>query len=478
MVFSSFIFIFLFLPATFAVYGLVPRSWRNSVLFAASCFFYSWGAPQFLFILLASCAVDYILSQRMDATPEKADKKKFLWAGLALNVGLLLYFKYANFFVDQLNGILVLSGKDQVSWLSVALPIGISFFTFQKISYLVDVYRDAARPAQSYLSYALYVSLFPQLIAGPIIRYHDVAQQLIFRDHSKRKIYSGICRFCFGLGKKVLLANGVGEVADAVFAIPSAELSMQVAWLGALCYTLQIYYDFSGYSDMAIGLGRMFGFDYLENFNQPYRARNFTEFWRRWHISLSNWMREYLYIPLGGNRKGGMRLYVNLWIVFLLSGLWHGASWNFIVWGAFHGFFLSFDKLRSRWIKLKLPPVLAILVTFVLLMVSWVLFRSESLSDAWGYIQRMFMLTGPDAGVSVPTADMIIDKSQLFLLLVALCFSFLPIPSFLRGLTTGVKTAQSQKGILGVGGLSLLIFIVAISILSTANFNPFIYFRF
>ncbi|MBU0946943.1 MAG: MBOAT family protein [Proteobacteria bacterium] len=414
----------------------------------------------------------------MAGTDQRKERKILLAVGLVFNIGLLFYFKYANFFVEQVNGLLALAGKGSPGWLDIALPIGISFFTFQKISYLIDVYRNTARPATSFLSYAMYVSLFPQLIAGPIIRYHDVAKQLVSRNYSIERLHSGICRFSFGLAKKVLIANGVGKVADAVFAIPGAELSPQVAWLGALCYTIQIYFDFSGYSDMAIGLGRMFGFDYLENFNQPYRARNFTQFWRRWHISLSNWMREYLYIPLGGNRKGTFRLYLNLWIVFLLSGFWHGASWNFIVWGAFHGFFLSFDKLKSHWNTMRLPPFLAQFTTFVLLMVSWVLFRSENLRDAWFFVQRMFLLTEPLTGVLPVPMEMIIDSSQVVMLLVGIGISVVPIPSFLKGLTTGETEIQSGIAPLGIGVASLIVFVIAVSELSIANYNPFIYFRF
>jgi alginate O-acetyltransferase complex protein AlgI len=477
MVFSSLVFIFLFLPITLALYWVVPNRRRNLILFAASCFFYSWGAPKFIFVLLGSSAVDYLLGHRICRQGLAAgDRKILLAAGLAVNISLLLYFKYANFFVDQVNSVLAVTGGQSVAWTRVALPIGISFFTFQKISYLVDVYRGTARPASSFLSYALYVSLFPQLIAGPIIRYHDVATQLQSRRHTSEKMYSGICRFCLGLGKKILIANTLGEVADSVFALPSSELTTTAAWLGAFCYSFQIYYDFSGYSDMAIGLGRMFGFEYLENFNQPYLAKNFTEFWRRWHISLSNWMREYLYIPLGGNRKGGGRMFVNLWIVFLLSGFWHGASWNFIAWGAFHGFFLSLDKLRSRYRYLTLPGPVAISVTFTLLAVSWVLFRSENLGAAWLFIQRMF--AGPGEMSSVMTLDTLINTRQLVILLLGICCSFLPIPSPLSVLTAGQWRRQGAGPVIALGIGSLAIFVVSVSMLSTSSFNPFIYFRF
>lgn len=479
MVFSSLVFLFFFLPIVLATYRMAPQKWRNFVLLAASCFFYSWGAPKFLFVLLASSVLDYILVHRISEQQRQSINSKLLLAlGIVLNAGLLLYFKYANFFIEQINNALAIIGSGPIFWSSIALPIGISFFTFHKISYLVDVYRGTSAPAPSFIVYALYIIFFPQLIAGPIIRYHDVAQQLVSRRHSIEKLYSGICRFCLGLGKKIIIANSLGSVADTIFALPHSGLPMEVAWLGALCYTFQIYYDFSGYSDMAIGLGRMFGFEFLENFNQPYRARNFTEFWRRWHISLSNWMREYLYIPLGGNKKGEFRMYVNLWIVFLLSGFWHGASWNFVAWGAFHGFFLSLDKICSGWKKVTLPAPLAMLLTFVLLMFSWVLFRSDNLSEAWSFMQRMMTLSSIGATLPESVAGTIINPLQVGILLAGICFSFIPIPSFWSVLTTGQWRLQSNVKIIGMGMTSLLVFVVAVSMLSTSSFNPFIYFRF
>lgn len=478
MVFSSLNFIFLFLPFTLVLYGLSPSRWRNVVLLLVSCLFYSWGAPKFLFILLASSGVDYILAHRIHNINQATVKKRVLTFAVSLNAALLLYFKYANFFIDQANALLAMAGTDTILWTSVALPIGISFFTFQKISYLVDVYRGTAEPAQSYLSYTLYVALFPQLIAGPIIRYHDVARQLIHRRHTAEKMYSGICRFSLGLAKKILIANPLGEVADTIFALPVSDIPTVTAWLGALCYSFQIYFDFSGYSDMAIGLGRMFGFEYLENFNQPYLAKNFTEFWRRWHISLSNWMREYLYIPLGGNKKGQVRMFVNLWIVFLLSGFWHGASWNFITWGAFHGFFLSLDKLLGRWKTISLPRPLATLLTFFLLMTSWVLFRSETLQDAWFFLQRMFAVTATTTSLAKIDFSALINTRQLVALLTAIYFSFMPVSSSWSVLTTGQWKTLSRTSVFGVGISCIMLFIIAVSMLSTSTFNPFIYFRF
>jgi alginate O-acetyltransferase complex protein AlgI len=477
MVFSSLTFIFLFLPVTLAIYGLSPLRWRNGILLLASCLFYSWGAPKFLFILLASSALDYFLAHRIHTSTAATEKRWLITLGISVNAALLLYFKYANFFIDQVNALADLTGNTPLQWTRIALPIGISFFTFQKISYLVDVYKGTANPARSLLSYTLYVALFPQLIAGPIIRYHDVARQLMERDHTAEKMFAGLCRFCLGLGKKILIANTLGEVADTVFGLPLADLPTTTAWLGAVCYSFQIYFDFSGYSDMAIGLGRMFGFEYLENFNQPYLARSFTEFWRRWHISLSNWMREYLYIPLGGNRKGEIRTFINLWIVFLLSGFWHGASWTFVAWGAFHGFFLSLDKLMLRWKKRSLSAPLAMLITFILLNVSWVLFRSETLSGAWLFLQQMFTLSAP-AETPGMGLNSLLTMRQTVALLTAVCISILPIPRPLAALSAGNWQELTRIQCFAVGLLSLLVFIISVSMLSTSTFNPFIYFRF
>ena len=321
MVFSSLTFLFLFLPLMLAAYYACPARHRNLVALLASALFYAWGAPRFVIVLFVSGLIDYVLSRELPGDRGTPGRRKGVLAlAVVLNIALLLYFKYANFFVAEMNAMLARFGGGAVPWAAVALPIGISFFTFQKVSYLVDVYRGVAQPARNALDYLLYVVLFPQLIAGPIVRYHDVARQLEERDYTRERFFMGILRFSQGLGKKVLVANTMAELADAAFNAAPAGLTCGQAWLGVLAYAFQIYFDFSGYSDMAIGLGRLLGIEFLENFNRPYISRSITEFWRRWHISLSNWMREYLYIPLGGNRRGAVRTYFNLWIVFLISG--------------------------------------------------------------------------------------------------------------------------------------------------------------
>lgn len=479
MVFSSSLFLFQFLPIFLAVYYLCPNRYRNFIALCGSVWFYSWGAPRFIFLLLASSLADFIIAPNLRPSVTVSDKqrrKRFLAAGLIINLGVLFYFKYANFFVAEMTPLLEVMGMTAFHWTHIALPIGISFFTFQKISYLMDVYRGTSKPAKSFVNYFLYVALFPQLIAGPIIRYHDVAQQLIDRQHSSSLMLSGIWRFCLGLSQKVLIANALGEIADHAFALDQGVPSTGFAWLGILCYTMQIYFDFAGYSDMAIGLGRMLGFKYLENFNAPYIAHNFTEFWKRWHISLSNWMREYLYFPLGGNKHGPVRTTFNLWLVFLLSGIWHGASWNFVVWGAYHGLFLSLDKV-AKYLRVRpWPTLIAVPVTFVLIMVGWVFFRAETLAQAISYIGALAGYSGAGELVQIPA---FIDNFHLSILVIALFFSFVPLifpPDFFGRLERMENKAWLKTG--AQFTCSILFLFLSACALASGGFNPFIYFRF
>src|SRR5215471_8104535 len=344
MVFSSPIFLFLFLPITLAVYFVLPKRARNTWLFAASLVFYGWGEPKFLAVMLASIICNFLLAQWIEKQGNRDRARRVLTLAVAINIGLLAFFKYTDFVVENLNTGLVDLGVRPLTVPSIALPIGISFFTFHALSYVIDVYRGDARALRNPIDMGLYISLFSQLIAGPIIRYHDIAAQLRERWVTRSMFARGVSRFITGLGKKVLIANTLAVPVDLIFTIPSDQLTGGLAWLGVICYALQIYFDFSGYSDMAIGLGLMFGFRFLEKFNYPYISQSITEFWRRWHISLSNWFRDYLYIPLGGNRRGRLRGYFNLVIVFLLCGLWHGASWPFVLWGTWHGLFLVAER--------------------------------------------------------------------------------------------------------------------------------------
>jgi len=478
MIFSSLTFLFVFLPVLLVAYYACPAKYRNWVALAASGFFYAWGAPRFVLVLVASSLADYVLSCELSAGRRSPGVRRgVLAAAIVMNIGLLLYFKYANFFVEELNGLLARLGGGEFSWMDVALPIGISFFTFQKVSYLVDVYRGTAQVARNAGDYLLYVMLFPQLIAGPIVRYHDVARQLVERDYTSSRFFTGILRFCQGLGKKVLVANTLGEIADAAFGAAPGDLSCGWAWLGVLAYAFQIYFDFSGYSDMAIGLGRLLGIEFLENFNRPYISKNFTEFWRRWHISLSNWMREYLYVPLGGNRKGETRTYFNLWIVFLISGFWHGAAWNFIAWGAFHGFFLSVDKLFKGTRLSRAPAWLALPATFVLVLFSWVLFRAPTLTDALAYMGRM--VSPMAVGAPEPLVAAVFGLRQQVMLAAALVLCFGPAVwrhpfDFMR--LDPAQATLRQVLVRFVVAMGLLAWSVAV--LATSTFNPFIYFRF
>ena len=480
MVFSSLLFLFGFLPLFLFCYYLAPDRLKNGVALFGSYFFYAWGEPIFAIILFGSSAIDYVLSRMLGKLDESDTFRRnlILLLSILLNLGFLAYFKYANFFVAQINNVLGMVGRSALPWQEVVLPIGISFFTFQKLSYMIDLYRGIVKPARSFLSYALYVVLFPQLIAGPIVRYHDVAQQLSRRTHSAEKFTEGIWRFSLGLAKKTLIANVMGGVADWAFNPQLENLPLWFAWAGLFAYSFQIYFDFSGYSDMAIGLGRMMGFEFLENFNRPYTAVNFTDFWRRWHISLSNWFREYLYIPLGGNKCSASRSYINLWIVFLFSGLWHGASWTFIAWGAFHGFFLTLNRIfHGRQGTSRLPLFFARARTFVLVSLGWVFFRCETFGHAFDYFKHL----GDFSTIRVISLPLewgsVFENQTVFVFLLSFLIVFFPdrihlnraagSPIFFDRLRIGLKQA-----------LAFLLLSLSVSSLTSMDFNPFIYFRF
>lgn len=385
MLFSSVFFLLVFLPFVIIFYYLLKDRYRNFFLLLASLLFYSWGEPNFIILLLISIFMNYCfgLGIRKDRV---VWNKLIVFTAVLANLGILGYFKYANFFIENLN--LCFGSKiDLIKQL--VLPIGISFYTFQALSYVVDVYRGATQATRNILDLGLYISFFPQLIAGPIVKYHDIAIQLRERTVNIQDFSYGIRRFSYGLAKKVLIANTVAMSADEIFSFPRWDAPL--AWYGLLCYTLQIYFDFSGYSDMAIGLGRMFGFRFLENFNYPYTASSIREFWHRWHISLSTWFREYLYFPLGGSRSGVFRTYINLLLVFLATGIWHGASWNFIVWGLIHGLFIVLERLGlSKVFENRITAVFSYLYTLFVVMIAWVYFRADNLSIGWRYMCALF----------------------------------------------------------------------------------------
>jgi alginate O-acetyltransferase complex protein AlgI len=392
MLFTSIPFLFAFLPAVILCYyfqkWITGNRLKNVTLLAFSYVFYLFGTAEFLLLLIFSTIADYVLGLLIHYRRRQA--RAWVTCSLGLNIGLLAYYKYADFFTTEFSRALSTPEMQPVQWPSVILPIGISFFTFQKISYVIDVYRRNANPTTNPIDFSLYVAMFPQLVAGPIVRFKDIWLQMRMRTESFERFYSGALRFCWGLAKKVLIADACGEIADMAFGLSPDLLDTRTAWLGALAYTLQIYYDFSGYSDMAIGLAALFGFRLHENFNRPYAAISISDFWRRWHISLSKWFRDYLYFPLGGSRQGNFRTYLNLTIVFLLCGLWHGANWTFIVWGLYHGFFLILERtsglkqLHDQQWRLTRRCVTLLIVIF-----GWILFRSPSIEAALGYWQAM-----------------------------------------------------------------------------------------
>ncbi|MCB2218258.1 MAG: MBOAT family protein [Desulfobulbaceae bacterium] len=484
MVFSSTIFLFVFLPLVLLSYLVVSRKFRNLLLLTASLIFYAWGENIYVLLMLVSIALNYSFGLLIDRAKQRGWSARVpLGCALVANLGLLGFFKYANFLVDNLNTVLVNIDLATVELQTVHLPIGISFFTFQALSYVVDVYRGHASVQKNPVHVALYISLFPQLIAGPIVRYHDVAEQIVRRMTRFDDFAYGIRRFIIGLGKKVLVANVLGRTADYIFSLPAETIPAGLAWIGAISYTLQIYYDFSGYSDMAIGLGRMFGFRFLENFNYPYAAQSMREFWRRWHISLSSWFRDYLYIPLGGNRHGGLRTHFNLLIVFFLCGLWHGASWTFVVWGLYHGGFLVLERLRPINTVLEaLPRVLRHAYVVLAVVVGWVFFRAETFSYAIGYLQAMVTFITPPFYNS---QLFLIINNEFWLTLVVAIICSAPV---MRGLARtysilegkAVSSGMIYGYVLSIGAVVFFGFVLSYSVASLMGgaYNPFLYFRF
>ncbi len=473
MVFSSSIFLLYFLPVFLIIYFIIGKRLKNLFALIASVFFYAWGAPDFIFIVLGSIVTDFYLVKWMNKS-EGEKKKLLVAASVFLNIGLLAYFKYANFFVENINEILAGIGIDQIKWTAVALPIGISFFTFQKMTYSIDVYRGVYHPLKKPTDFALYILMFPQLIAGPIVRFNEIANQIEDRswNENNNNRLTGFFRFTIGLAKKVLIANVLGEQVDMIFGLEQVEFNTITAWIGIVAYAFQIYFDFSGYSDMAIGIGRMIGFDFPENFNNPYISQNITEFWRRWHITLGRWMRDYLYIPLGGNRVSTMRTYFNLWIVFLISGLWHGAAWNFVIWGAFHGMFLIADKLFLLKFYKKIGKIPSIVITFFITLIGWVLFRVESMGQAGDYFHNMFNMNfGFD--------DIYFNNKFWFIMSAAVFFSF--YGGFRRIEKWQMKVFDKNKKsgtLITFFMISVMLFIISLGYITSSGFNPFIYFRF
>ncbi|WP_028320441.1 MBOAT family O-acyltransferase [Desulfatiglans anilini] len=484
MVFSSIIFLFCFLPVTLGIYFLLGRRGQNAWLLLASLVFYAWGEVFYVAVMLASIAANYAVGVLIAAFRGGRWARLILGIGIAADLAILVFFKYSAFLAENLSFLMSpILGRTAAGIDPGHLPLGISFFTFQSMSYIIDVYRGAAPAQRNPMNIGLYIALFPQLIAGPIVRYHDLARQIVSRRVRLADFAAGVERFVFGLGKKVLIANNAGAIADPIFAVSTGDLTAPVAWLGIVCYTIQIYFDFSGYSDMAIGLGRMFGFRFLENFNYPYVSRSMRGFWRRWHISLSTWFRDYLYIPLGGSRKGPLRTYANLATVFFLVGLWHGASWNFVVWGLFHGTFLVLERLgfgsvlERCWRPIRHGYVLAVVMS------GWVFFRAETLSGALGYLEAMMGLTAGDA-LRYPL-EAYLDRQAWGVVLCGAVFAT-PVFPAVRGWMQ--RLGENAGGVAGVmprcaaavleNAAFVLLLAGSILYLAAGSYNPFIYFRF
>ena len=474
MVFSSFVFLCIFLPAVFLLHCIIPSlKWKNALLIIASLVFYAYGEPVYVLLMIGSSLFNYLFA-RWAAAEKASHKKAALVCAVAVNIGTLAVFKYSAMLVSTLNA--ALGAKIPVP--EIALPIGISFFTFQALSYVIDVYRGTVEVQRNYFRVLLYISFFPQLIAGPIVKYRDIHEQIESRQADWDKIARGLRRFICGLMKKVLIANTMGSVADIMFGTGTGELSAWGAWLGAISYLFQIYYDFSGYSDMAIGLGLMFGFEFKENFLYPYGANNIQEFWRRWHISLSTWFKEYVYIPLGGNRKGRFRTVLNKLIVFFLTGLWHGANWTFVLWGMWHGLFLILEAYIPP-LK-KLPKGLAQLYTLLVVTLGFVVFRADSITYGFGYIAKMFTGFSASQGAQALALEQL-TPWFIFVLIVAV-IGCAPIKPFADKCRAGAALMQKTKAqsavqtalyVAAFAGLFLCLLHLA-----PGGYNPFIYFRF
>ena len=461
MVFSSLHFLYIFLPVVMLAHRLAPRRLRNGVLLAASLWFYAWGEPVYVGLMLFSVAWNYVTGLQLGAAARPSRKRAILAGAVAVNLAVLGFFKYYGFLVNTLNGALGLHLPDY----NLPLPIGISFYTFQALSYIIDVYRGTTKPQHGLVDFATYITMFPQLVAGPIVKYADIEAQLRKRHASLAQVGQGLERVILGLSKKVLLANNLGLLADSMRAAP--RLSVLSAWLGAAAYALQIYFDFSGYSDMAIGMGRMLGFSFAENFDYPYRARSVTGFWRRWHISLSGWFRDYVYIPLGGNRVGVGRHILNLLAVWLLTGLWHGASWNFVLWGLYYAVLLILEKYLTGRVLAKLPAGVSRTLTLILVTVGWVIFSNTDFSDMGRYLS--FLVGIGAGGFADGTFLYALRSNALLIAFAALC--------------CGPGLRQWQLRLTGrLPALALVLFAALLAACTAylvhGSYNPFLYFRF
>lgn len=468
MVFSSLVFLFVFLPLIIFIYYISKDKYKNYLILTASLFFYAWGEPIYIVIMLLSIAVNFIFGKKVCKDNIRSNRKIWLVMSIVFNISMLGIFKYTGFFIENINRVF----KNNITDPGIALPLGISFFTFQAMSYVIDVYRDDARVQKNLLHLALYISLFPQLVAGPIVRYQTVADQIENRKHTMQKFENGVSRFIIGLAKKVLLSNSLGMLADSVFNTQISELTVLSAWLGIIAYSLQIFFDFSGYSDMAIGLGNMFGFEFLENFNYPYISKSASEFWRRWHISLGSWFRDYIYIPLGGSKKGKLRNYINLFIVWFLTGFWHGASWTFIAWGLYFGVLIAIEKAFLGKILDRIYSPISHLYLVLVVMIGWIFFRANSFTYAFNYIKLLF---GLDNNLLYNNLTIMYLNDYGYIIVLSVIFSVPIIPIFKNKLHE-FKETHVYYIIRSIVFMSMFGAIVIELVNST--YNPFLYFRF
>lgn len=472
MVFSSLFFLFVFLPIVLVLYYLSGKKYRNYLLLLASLFFYAWGEPTYVVIMLISIGANYLCGLLVDE--KRADKVRVAGVVISVifNICMLGVFKYSGFFVKNIN----VAFNTSLPVPEIALPLGISFFTFQAMSYVVDVYRKDAKVQKNIFDLSLYISLFPQLVAGPIVRYQTVADQIEEREHNIIKFGDGVRRFIIGLGKKVLLSNSLGMLADSVFGMQTYQLTVVSTWLGIIAYSLQIFFDFSGYSDMAIGLGKMFGFEFLENFNYPYISQSASEFWRRWHISLGSWFRDYVYFPLGGSRRGNVRTYINLFIVWFLTGFWHGASWTFIAWGLYFGLLIGMEKSYLGKLLNKVPRFVRHIYLLLVVMIGWVFFRADSFSYSIEFIKNMFFM-GTNVIFDGVAASYIND--YWFVLVLSMIFCMPIVDWFRRKIeVANNKILESNVSYALNSVVYTGILLIVIFKLVNSTYNPFLYFRF
>lgn len=466
MIFSTSIFVFAFLPAFLAIYYLTPWRAKSFVILAASYAFYGWWRVEFLLLIFLMSLVSYVAAEVTVRSDNEQIRRIALWMGVSFDLAALIYFKYITFILDNVNSILTFAGGDGIQVIDVLLPIGISFHTFQSISYIIDIYRKDSVPARHIVDFLAFGSLFPQLIAGPVLRYKDLSEQFMDRAHSLEIFTRGVYRFIIGLSMKVLIADSVAPLADRMFALP--DPSFVEAWLGALAYTIQLFFDFAGYSTMAIGLGLMIGFKFIENFNQPYIARSITEFWQRWHISLSTWLRDYLYIPLGGNRSGEIKTYRNLLLTMVLGGLWHGANWTFILWGVWHGGIMAIERaLGAKDRSTVWPKWIALPLTFTMVVIGWVVFRAQNVSKAFDVYAGMAGLQGFGLRPDIIWA---MQSSEIAILLLGFSICFAPL--------TKVKLPAWTKAPSVEAAWMLTLVVLATSRMAAQSNSPFLYFQF